>query len=725
MKVELRRIALVAGVAALGMLLLAGCESDLAPVQLPDQVQTQNLYVGAARCGTCHQDVYTEFMQSGHPYKLNKVVDGQPPVYPYRDQVPFPVVSPPDGVDWSDVSYVIGGYGWKARFIDQNGYIITGDAVQWNMETGEWVAYHGDEPPGTVPYNCGRCHTTGYQPEGNQDGLEGMVGTWAEDGITCEACHGPGGLHAASRNPEDITVDRAADVCGRCHYRDSEHRIAAGGPDSEGAQFIKHHEQYDEMLSAGHRNLTCVSCHDPHKSTRFDQPGALVLDCESCHQDVEVANTGRGQHTCEACHMPHASKSAVKRGPFEGDIPTHIFRINTDADAQMFYQQDGQWFANGFVTTDFACLSCHTDRDRAWAEQAAETIHPHAQTGQYAASSEQCRACHEEIYTEYVSSGHPYKLNKVVDGQPPTYPHSDMLNFPMTSPPAGYTWDDVSYVIGGYGWKARFIDQDGYIVTGSAVQWNMETGEWVAYHGDEPPGTVPYNCGRCHTTGYSPEGNQDGKPGLIGTWVETGITCQACHGPGATHVRTHNPSDITIDRTAELCGRCHYRDSEHRIAAGGPDSEGAQFIKHHEQFDELINGGHPDLSCIDCHDPHKSTRFDDPGSIVNACTDCHGNVQVYVTGDGEHTCEACHMPHLAKSAVKRGPLEGDIPSHLFRISLDTDFQQFYQEDGGWFANGYISLDFACLRCHTDQDRAWAAGAAAAIHGAKLKLAAKE
>ena len=46
-----------------------------------------------------------------------------------------------------------------------------------------WVPYHAGEEK---PYNCGTCHTTGYVPEGNQDDMPGMIGTWAEDGIGCE-----------------------------------------------------------------------------------------------------------------------------------------------------------------------------------------------------------------------------------------------------------------------------------------------------------------------------------------------------------------------------------------------------------------------------------------------------------------------------------------------------------------------------------------------------------
>jgi hypothetical protein len=53
-------------------------------------------------------------------------------------------------------------------------------ANQYNMEwivAGKWTNYHAGEK--NKKYDCGRCHTTGYSDEGHQDGLEGIVGTWA------------------------------------------------------------------------------------------------------------------------------------------------------------------------------------------------------------------------------------------------------------------------------------------------------------------------------------------------------------------------------------------------------------------------------------------------------------------------------------------------------------------------------------------------------------------
>ena len=47
-------------------------------------------YVTSVVCGECHVERYDEFMKSGHPYKLNKVVDGLPPVYPYTEVTTVP-----------------------------------------------------------------------------------------------------------------------------------------------------------------------------------------------------------------------------------------------------------------------------------------------------------------------------------------------------------------------------------------------------------------------------------------------------------------------------------------------------------------------------------------------------------------------------------------------------------------------------------------------------------
>ena len=349
---------------SLGILpLVTGCEDDLEPVRLPGEISLEHAYVGPQACRSCHQSEYALFAAGGHAHALSRVADARAPLFPYSA-----VPNPPAGAGWADIRYVIGGHSWKADFVGPQGYLLTGDAAQWNLATFLFGPFEPEAAD--LAFTCARCHATGFAADGNQDGLPGLAGTWLQDGVNCERCHGAGGAHALSQLASDIAMDRGAGMCGECHSRgDASHRIEA----ADG--FILNNGQYDELLAGAHSTLTCVACHDPHATTHQAPAQGIVMQCGSCHGDIEVYNTGDGAHTCVNCHLPFATKSAVAGGPFRGDVRTHIFRIDPAADAVQFYAADGKTFTNGSLTTDFACLACHTGEDRAWAAQYAGTIH--------------------------------------------------------------------------------------------------------------------------------------------------------------------------------------------------------------------------------------------------------------------------------------------------------------------------------------------------------------
>ncbi len=326
-----------------------------------------------------------------------------------------------------------------------------------------------------------------------------------------------------------------------------------------------------------------------------------------------------------------------------------------------------------------------------------------AMTGASYAGSETCAGCHTEVYDVFVLSGHNWKLNPVVDGQPPDYPFTVVAN-----PPEGYTWDDISYVIGGYNWKARFIDQDGFIITGgddATTQYNFPNPivgtdeQWVAYH---PGEERPYNCGRCHTTGYSSMGNQDGLPGLVGTWSEPGITCEACHGPGGLHATDPPGFQMVVDRDSELCGQCHLRGASEFVDASGG------FIRHHEQYEELFQSKHITLDCVVCHDPHTGViqlRQAEVQTTRTTCENCHFQQAKYQDSQVHPQvaeCIDCHMPRLVKSAVGNpDTFTGDIRTHLMAIDPFQVGQFETLDDGSTVALSQISLDYACRSCHSE------------------------
>lgn len=315
--------------------------------------------------------------------------------------------------------------------------------------------------------------------------------------------------------------------------------------------------------------------------------------------------------------------------------------------------------------------------------------------------SEACAECHAETYEVFIRSGHPWPLTPVVDGEAPEYPFSD-----LPGPPEGYTWDDISYVIGGYNWKAQFMDQEGFIITGEAAQYNLENDEldlgdeWVAFHAGEEG--LPYVCGDCHTTGFVPRGNQDDLAGVSGTWALPGVQCEACHGPGSLHVNNPLSFQPAVNRDAEECMACHADSGFDPV----PASDG--FIQHADGlYPDLFPSKHRVIDCVVCHDPHTGVvqlRQANEPTTRTACENCHAaqaQVQSPVHEDFNFACTECHMPELIETAVgSPDTYTADFPTHAVVIDPNL-IEQFYEEDGQTFSHQQISLNFACRGCHSE------------------------
>jgi predicted CXXCH cytochrome family protein len=337
-----------------------------------------------------------------------------------------------------------------------------------------------------------------------------------------------------------------------------------------------------------------------------------------------------------------------------------------------------------------------------------------AQMGPTYVGSDKCATCHRAHYDTFLSTGHPYKLRTGAEARAAGVPKPEYVS-----------WDDVLFVIGGFKWKARYVGQDGFLITQSKDgkiqgknQYNLETEQFVDYNAGK---SVKYDCGECHTTGYAKEGNQLGKPGLIGTWAFNGVQCEACHGPGSAHLSAPSKTTIKKDASALACAQCHRRGT--LLNADGTLHKDMDvipavppFIDHREQFQMLRQSKHKDLGCVTCHNPHKRAR-----EVKNTCATCHGPIAADFK-DSKHdkakiTCESCHMANAEKTAVQRSRYAADLPAHLFRINLDPAAPMFAKTAEGKdiAAGGYLTLAYACLPCHSDHDANWAAEKAKGVH----------
>ncbi len=356
--------------------------------------QNQDYTNGPNVCGACHEQALTDWLAHGHSGKLSmgfafggfnnpNVGEYGQKFHPRNGGIPLPRHDE-DVYNWDNILGVIGATKhWKSRFIGLDGYILTtGGKNQYNWQVGAWVDYHADEVE--KPFDCGSCHTTGYDPNGTafQDGtasvfpIPGIVGDFSHINITCEACHGPGAAHVVSQSKDDIIVgdDITAASCGACHTRgDDDSVVLASG------SFIKHHEQYPELLAGAHAIFNnafggCNGCHEGHIGR--SEGWTAVKSCETCHptQAAEYADSSMqlNQVKCIDCHMGKATRSGMNIGVYEGDVWTHLFRINTDADFDMFNRDmDGnatsvfQGSGGGSLSLEYACFRCHADADKA------------------------------------------------------------------------------------------------------------------------------------------------------------------------------------------------------------------------------------------------------------------------------------------------------------------------------------------------------------------------
>jgi hypothetical protein len=290
-------------------------------------------------------------------------------------------------------------------------------------------------------------------------------------------------------------------------------------------------------------------------------------------------------------------------------------------------------------------------------------------------------------------------MTKVENGQPPAYPYTQLSN-----PPEGYTWENISYVIGGYKWKAIFTNPDGYIITDGQSQYNYANSKvdaeagWVNFHSGEE--NLTNNCGSCHATGYTTwaaSAKPDALPGITGTWAEAGVQCEACHGPGSLHAANPTVVHPVTDNSSALCAQCHERGSEGLTIADG-------FIQHQDNYGDLFPGKHTVIECVVCHDPHtgvEQLRQDKLPTTRTTCESCHWQEAQYRKSMKSVPCTGCHMPSLIQSAAGNADtFTGDVRTH--RVAIDpAQIEQFISTDGTQTALPQIGINFACKSCHAD------------------------
>ena len=276
--------------------------------------------------------------------------------------------------------------------------------------------------------------------------------------------------------------------------------------------------------------------------------------------------------------------------------------------------------------------------------------------------SEECCSCHlithPEIVKKWQSSQHRTAM-KTVNGS------EEFLKNLETD--LSLKKKDIIAVIGNKEGRYVLIQSDFQVLCSKSLQ---TTDSFPPHNEIGAEGKIidaGQRCFGCHTTGYFLSEKK---------YVEPGVACEACHGPGKNHVESEgakgtivNLSELSPARNRMVCGQCHsigkdpsglhpfpvMNDGEpfmpgQELSSGFVDDKPITATKGGE-YSTFINSPKPysNQICTDCHDPHgKVDDLDVPTSKL--CLKCHGNLLSDIAqvneerhwGAQKHNCWFCH-----------------------------------------------------------------------------------
>jgi len=157
------------------------------------------------------------------------------------------------------------------------------------------------------------------------------------------------------------------------------------------------------------------------------------------------------------------------------------------------------------------------------------------------------------------------------------------------------------------------------------------------------PSAAILRCFSCHSTGPVA---LDAQEEIVPS--EPGVRCEACHGPGADHVRdpkrnpVRNPKALSAAAINELCGACHRMPVPATAATDlhNPWNARHQPLLLAKSACFRKSGGR--LTCFTCHAPHAPVETD-LTAYNAACEDCHAAPKHSRPVAGK-ACASCHMP---------------------------------------------------------------------------------
>ncbi len=235
--------------------------------------------------------------------------------------------------------------------------------------------------------------------------------------------------------------------------------------------------------------------------------------------------------------------------------------------------------------------------------------------------------------------------------------------------------------------------------------------DWT--HWTSPGMTANSQCLECHVTDFR-KGYDPGTDAYGTRWLELGVGCEACHGPGARHVQQRDAGATDAygheASSMDTCAPCHSRRTP--IADGWlPGRPLADYFDF-----ELLDGDvfHEDGHVADEAYEWTSFQMTRMATAGVRCGDCHEPHGTVLRADGDALCLRCHARDLAEPAHTHHTPETagsrcvdcHMPEAVF-MERDRRRDHFIAAPDPVLAEAIGGSD-ACTTCHRDESRAWAA-----------------
>jgi tetratricopeptide (TPR) repeat protein len=332
--------------------------------------------------------------------------------------------------------------------------------------------------------------------------------------------------------------------------------------------------------------------------------------------------------------------------------------------------------------------------------------------------SEACASCHSEIYKSYsktvMATASGMAFDGLITGEFEHKPSGVRYSVYQKDGRAWMSYErgddlrgqrELLYFIGsGVKGRSYLFSQQGFLFE-TPMNWYSQEHRWnmaPAYtEAKESPMNLPSlsSCLNCHTSGMLPPVAGTDNKFSDKSFQHSGITCQRCHGDGASHgagctpgaggcvgssitqspivnPSIVNPAKLPAERRDAICMECHFEgtaaveqpgkhlyqfqpgerlsDYVHYFLLNDDRAQKAQSISQFEALSlSLCKRKSGDkMWCGSCHDPHHEPSAAEKQAYYRGkCLSCHGEALGAKHHADKPDCVGCHMPALPSKDV--------------------------------------------------------------------------